>query len=526
VAWLLRANRVLGADRTLATMSNFATAFAGGGFAGGVSDSTVSRWETGAVRVPFSAVRRYEDLLRLPAGQLVSVADTVYRYAAPTLATAPTLTRTDPAGTDDAQAQARLDALLERALSSEPVTGWHWDELTSQLLAVPRFFLQSRTWTELSNRLLQETVVADGIAWMQRFEALTRLLSHPASRRYAVDACVRLVHDEGNQAFVEAISVLDSTSHPDAASFLLEQLRHPVNERARYGALLGCVRKVRYGHFNDAQLGELAKAVLEVMRDPDSDVAAGPVAAELLRHLPDERQHGVATELRRALAADRMLQQVHGGGRMLDRATSDVVLERVVSSVATSVGHDAVFTDDVIGLLVEEMLFAPVLDVRFNAGLLIWASPYCAPVASAVAAEITRSGVAVDSRLTVCLLAAMRILGGSAQRPLIERLVLASGLSPQVSLAAVHCLGHVGGHSSDAFWLNALDRYGERWRRYGDANSSEALGSLVYGLGIARNHQLLRRVRDDRSAPVPVRAAGAWWLARPERLFSDPAGLS
>jgi hypothetical protein len=217
-----------------------------------------------------------------------------------------------------------------------------------------------------------------------------------------------------------------------------------------------------------------------------------------------------------------MLEAVHGAGRIVPRATSDVVLERVVAGVAAAVGFDAAFSDDVIPVLIDEMLFAPVLDVRFNAGLLIWASPYQGPVAAAVAAEIARAGTVLDTRLTICLLSALRILGGAPQRPLIERLVLASGLSPQVSLSAVHCLGHAGGKSSDAFWLNALDRYAQRWRRYGDSHSEEALGSLVYGLGIHRNLPLLRKVRDDRTAPELVRAAGAWWLARPERLFSDP----
>jgi hypothetical protein len=369
-------------------------------------------------------------------------------------------------------------------------------------------------------------VVADGIAWLQRFEALTRLLGHPASARHAVDACVRLVLDEHNQTFVEPISALDASSHPDAAAFLLRQLTNPINERARYGALLGCVRKVRYGHFMESQLDELAKAVLEVMRDPGSDVAARPLAAELLRQLPEERQHGLANELRRALAADRMLQEVHGRGRMVGQVTSGVMLERLVSAVAAAVGHDAVFADDVIPLLIDEMLFAPVLDTRFNAGLLIWASPYSAPVSAAVAAELSRGGAIADPRVTICLLAALRILGGVAQRPLVERLVLASGLPPQVSLAAVHTIGHVGGTSSDAFWLNALDRYAERWRRHADPHSEEALGSLVYALGIARNDTLLRRVRDDETAPLPVRDAGAWWLRRPERLFADPTPAS
>jgi hypothetical protein len=517
IAWLLRVNRVLGPDRSLSIMSNFAAAFHGGGFSGGVSDSTVSRWETGAVRVPFAAVRRYEELLKLPPGQLVTVADTINRYAAPTLSTAPVLSR----GEHPAAVETHVDALLERVLSNDPVSGWDWDELTAHLLGLPRFFLQSRTWTELSTRLLQETVVADGIAFLQRFEALTRLLSHPASQRHMVDACVRLVQDEDNQAFVEATSVLDATSHPDAASFLVRQLANPVNERVRYGALLGSVRKVRYGHFNDEQLDGLARSALDVMRDPAPDMAAGPLAAELLRQLPDGR---VAAELRRT--TDRMLLETHGTVRLLNQPTSDVMIERIVSGLAAGVGNDAVFTDEIVPVLVDELLFAPVLDVRFNAGILLWASPYAKPMSTAVGNELTRPAALQDPRLALCLLGALRIVGAAAQRPLVERLALASGLPPQVSLAAVRTLGHVGGVSSDEFWLRALERYGDWWRRHNDAVSEEALESLVYGLGIARNHALLRRVRDDRTAPLPVRVAGAWWLGRPERLFDDRAAAA
>jgi hypothetical protein len=221
-----------------------------------------------------------------------------------------------------------------------------------------------------------------------------------------------------------------------------------------------------------------------------------------------------------------MLQQVHGCGRIVGRATSDVMLDRIVGSVAATVGSDAVFADDVVPVLVDEMLFDPVLDVRFNAGILIWASPYAAAMSAALGAELTRAGALQDTRSAICLLSAMRILGAAPQRPLIERLALARGLSPQVSLAAVHCLGHAGGKSTDAFWLNAVDRYAQRWRRHGDGHSAEALGAVVYGLGIARNLGLLRRVRDDRTAPPPVRAAGAWWLGRPERLFADPVATA
>src|SRR4051812_14025662 len=65
VAWMLRVNRLLGPDQQFTTMSTFAAAFQDGGFPNGISDSTVSRWETGTVRAPYLAVRRYEELLGL-----------------------------------------------------------------------------------------------------------------------------------------------------------------------------------------------------------------------------------------------------------------------------------------------------------------------------------------------------------------------------------------------------------------------------------------------------------------------------
>ncbi len=519
VAWLLRANRTLGNGHEFQTMSSFAGAFQGGSYNAGISDSTVSRWETGSVRATFPTLRRYEELLGLPAGHLIAVADVIYRYAAPISTAAPALGRSEGAlaGQPD---DDRLDELLERALSDGAMSGWNWDELTAGLFALPRFFLPGRLWTELANRLVDETIVANGVGWLQRFEALSRLLGYPPAQRFAIGACASIVRDPDNQVFIEPTSVLDVASHPDAAAFVLEQLINPVNERARYGALLACVRKLRYGHFTEEQVDELFPVVLEILRDPDSHADAAPVAVELLRRFGEYTAPGVPAELRRALKKDRTLHEVGATGRLAPEATSSVIVDRIVATTAAALGNDAVFADSMLAQLLDDLLFAPVFDVRFNANILLRATPYRTPVAAAIAAELGRPNAVPEPALASCLLGSLRVLGGPDERPLVERLILAGGLPSSISVAAVRSVGHVGGVSTDGFWVNALSRYVQQWHDRGDPGSIEALIGLVYGLGISRHARLLALVRGDPSMPPPARAAARWWLSRPERLFT------
>src|SRR4051794_32312126 len=70
VAWLLRTNRLYGADEKLAVGSKFAEAFRGAGFPHPIDRAQVSRWERAAQRAGFSALRRYEELLDLPPHRL------------------------------------------------------------------------------------------------------------------------------------------------------------------------------------------------------------------------------------------------------------------------------------------------------------------------------------------------------------------------------------------------------------------------------------------------------------------------
>src|SRR5262245_2424868 len=78
VAWLLRSNRLYAREPRWWRIGAFAAAFHGGQYPSPASQSKISRWETGAVRAPYQALRRYEELLDLPEGLLVAAADTIY----------------------------------------------------------------------------------------------------------------------------------------------------------------------------------------------------------------------------------------------------------------------------------------------------------------------------------------------------------------------------------------------------------------------------------------------------------------
>jgi hypothetical protein len=518
VAWLLRVNRLLGPNPDLVRTSAFAAAFKGGSFPRSVSESTVSRWETASAQATFSTVRRYEELLGLAEGALVAPADTLHRYTSPHARPAPVLSR--HRSTEPGSAPYReIEELLELARSTAAMSGADWDRLTSMLAVQPSLMLvPSRLWTDLSARLLEEMVVSGGQAWMQRSEALHRLLGHPVGQAAAVAACTDLVGDATSQVFIEPMAVLDASAHPEASRHVLNQLTRPLNARSQYGALLACVRKLRDGHFTPDQLKVLAAVLPELLRQENAHPQAGALVLELVRRLPTTLRTGADRRLPPGLApGPRRAIADHLAGLAARPVIGRIVRATTIAPVRETPG----FADELLPTVVEEMLFAPVLAVQLHAALLIRATPYRPAVAAALGAELANPRVIVDTPLACALLLSLGAMGDVGQRPIAERLAVAPGLRPEVAGAAITCLAHIGGTSSDRFWRNALALHGRAWRRHRSRAGGDALAMLVYGLGIARNGKLLAQVRADGEAPGPVRAAASWWLGRSARLYAS-----
>jgi hypothetical protein len=510
-------NRLFGSDERWAKASLFAAAFGGGCWSGTANESKISRWETGALCIPHQAIGRYEELLGLASGLLVATADNVRAYYG--------------GGTGDRGAGARggrrgpvpvgrIEELIDKAGSSEIMTGQEWDELTREISAVPDFYIcPSATWSTLAQRLLEEQIVADRVAWLQRFGALDRLLNHPVAQERAIAACADLAADQINQVGIEVICAMDVTAHPDASRHVLAQLTQPTSDMTFYGALLACVRKVGNGHFTPEEGRQLASVVVSLLGDPVRHDDARTLAMGLLRRLPGDLPTPVADKLRRSVGADEALSRVVTTGRLGTPDQAAGLVGRVVAAAAARMPREGPWLfDETLAVIVDEMLYDPVPDVRLEAAFLIHATPYRAPVAAVLAAELPRNATAADVDLAVCIMDALRLIGGPEQRPLVERLTLSPSVPAPIMVAAARNIGHLGGTSDDRYWNRAIALQCQPSRLRASPASGAVLRGLVYGLGMARNDAMLARVRDLPDVPWPARQAASWWLGHSHRV--------
>ena len=499
VAWLVRTTRQYG-GHGLGQVQELAAVFSGGCWPDSVHPSKISRWETGKAQIPYLAVRRYEDLLGIATHGLVSVIDTLNRYFAVEAVSRPALAR--PSQEWTRQRHERIATLIDKALGTATMTGLEWDELTNFLAVTPQAVLpRPGAFADLAERLLQEMIIADGLAWMQRYEAFSRLLSHPIGQQDAVAACASLGADRTNQVFIDTLCALDGSAHADATRHLLRQLRTPTNDRAFYGALLACVRKNRYGHFDRDAVTDLAEITGQLITDTTVDDSVRELAGEVLAGLPRHWLPPATVRLRRPATV----------------ASPALAPAPLVRRILAAAGSPEEF--DMLRLLVAEMIANPVSDIRLYTAMLLSASPYRAALAGALAAELGRRH---DPGLVRSIVDALRVLGDADSAPAVRDLVLRPDVPAPVRQDAAFTVGHLGGRA-DPFWRDAIALHTRRWTTFRDDTSATVVTGLVYGLGITGNDGLLAQLLDG-DAPTPARAAAAWWLRLPSAVRAS-AGL-
>ena len=521
VAWLLRVNRLYGVEPRWLKIGSFASSFPGGAWRSQADSSKISRWETARLRVPYLAIRRYEELLELLPTHLTSIVDTLYWYVSPTGDGANELHGTRPIG--HADLRHRVDELIERACSRQLVTGGEWEELTVLLAATPRQIeLAQEFWASLAERLISETIISDRV-WLPRFASFNRLLAHPVAAPIAVAASASLGRDPTGQIFGETVGALEGSRHPDASTHIVSQLTGPTNDQAFYGALLASVRKFRYGHFNPVQVGPVVTKLTELLYSGAYLDDTRLLAAELLRLAPRSDRNRDVDHLRRAMAADSKLYEVFQRGRIASDAVATLIVDRITTSLIAQMPHDAGgFEDRQLPVLVEEMLFSPNPDVRMYAAKLIGATPYGARLARVIIGQLSVEQIRSDHDLAEAMIYSLRFLGGRDSRPFVEQLILARGVPISVNAMGARVVGHLEGASEDDYWKRSLEYHATLWTRSRSDVNTLILARLVYALGIARNFGLLIQIRDNAALPGNVRAAARWWLGIP-RYISQSA---
>ncbi|WP_410605097.1 hypothetical protein [Amycolatopsis sp. lyj-90] len=426
------------------------------------------------------------------------MADTVARYYRSTAEAAPLIARGE---IDDDLVARRLDELIDSVVTGGNVSGPQWNMLTGLLCRKPYAIVSPRrTWETLSERLLVEMAVSDGVHWMHRAEGFQRLLAHPIGGSAAIASAASASADRGVQSMVGTVSVLDSTAAPQASDLVVRHLSSPLTDRTFTGALLACIRKVRQGHFKHGHLVVVCDIVTQLLsgRIPARTTA---LAGAVLRLLP--------LDMRRCVPA-RIWDQL---SRELDTA-KEVFADDVVATIAATTPE--AWGDEVLRQLLCETLFADVFDQRLYAQFMIYSTNYRVPVARELSEVLRRHQRSTD--WAVPLIEALRVIGGPSERRDVERLVLNPMVPVAIRDAGASALGHIGGTSPDGFWQAALTRALETYRQTPGSAAISLLDRLVYAMGMAGNRPALTRVSTCPEIPARVRGSVRWWLSLPSYI--------
>lgn len=505
--WLLRAHRLHHTDPVLQRLTGFAHAYREARhYAGGVSPSSLSRWENGLAPVTASAVRRYEDVLGLSAHRLLAPIQTIARHeggpaAAVFLRGGRAITAAD--------ADPQVEDLLARVLDGGTLTGTDWDDLTQWAAYSGGRVFPGRVRHKVVRRLLEETVVADGISWMRRFEAFSRLMADPLWGPEAIAVSAAVAQQPEHAGAIDAVCALDGSAHPDASRAVLGQLADPTTADAHYGALLAAARKTRKHHFTSAQTRILIDVVDGILTLPQPSVTAAAVeaAAVLLHRLPLSRGH---TAQLLASAADRgsAVQAIVAHGSLTDPATAAITVSRVLGRL----DDDGVRRQgpSTLDALIDSLLHHPVADARLYAAMMLHASPYGAQIAAALATDLQRPAIACTEARAVPVLHALRVLGGPDQRAVVTDLTLRRGLPQGVALAAVHALAHIGGRSPESYWRAVFHQHIRTALKSTEQHG--ILKRLVYGFAMSGELDLLSRLMAEQKAwAMSARDLYRWW---------------
>lgn len=238
VAWLLRTARLSAADPLMRTASRFA---AGDGVAAPVHRSQVTRWESGHAKVSHSIVRRYESVLRLPPGQILTAIDVLGRLCVP-IQPLPALDRPLP---QDSAAVAM--PLMEQALGDGPLCAREWDQLSWLLGAMPQVLLRRSDCEVLMHRGLQEMAMTNGLSHLQRRESLARLAGNRRIGEVLPDLARHTPDDVDGLVCRNALSLLPHSMLPDSGFAAIRELEEPLNTDTLSAALVSTALLLRRG---------------------------------------------------------------------------------------------------------------------------------------------------------------------------------------------------------------------------------------------------------------------------------------
>lgn len=522
IRWVLRNARIHAADPEMRTASGFA---GGAGRAPSVHRSQVGRWESGGAEISHDLVRRYEIVLGLPEGQLLCAIDHLSRDRQP-IRWAPTL---QPRQAPDF---GETLSLVERALSTERMTGLDWDRLSGNLGRMPQALLRSEDWERMIRRCILELTMAENLEYAQREEAVARLAGHPRSGAVVVEMARAMLGDQSTAVYNDVTSLLNFCAHPKVVPLLLGHLEHPTNNDSLRAALFVLTMVVHAGRVDQAALGAGARLALSHIRDTSRPFYVHRAAANLLRVLELPERRRLAT----VLTADdrRHVATILMEGRALGLEAVNAMRRRLTAALSESLGP-ADQRDSVLQDLLMTILGTTEEAARSNALAVLMLAPQRRPVGLAYAAELRRARECGDDVAAIESLGVLSWLVEPESVGYLTEIVLDPVTSADRAMLAAIALGNAGEPDpadrqarDEALRARALAivtgsaRWGEPSRAgWSDPEQvRQQLRGMAYALAMRGRFDYIAELRTELRPTDPFAEVSAgvltWWLDLPE----------
>ncbi|MCZ4498686.1 MAG: hypothetical protein JWQ74_1239 [Marmoricola sp.] len=381
LAWLLLRWRLHSGVPRLVQRKSFADGLVSLGV--NADPSRVSRWESGSHRIPERVLFGYAEMLGLPAGHFTAIAHNLRSAIDPT---------TEPGSlliTGIPETQPELDALFSR-METHPVSGDAWIQLAAAIDAGTYMYLPEAMWADLVEKLLGELVRSVGIAHIQRLAASGVVARHLPAQRVMAKGIGRLVTTPATRFVSPALMLFRDIVNPEVDSLLLRMASGPRGQ-VRRGASTTIASKVARGHFDENVLAELEAAMPDLLENrvglhhPTDTV-------NILAALDAPRQQRILQQLEDRAGVPSLEETLRTGLSVpVDRShkLASMIARRATGMVA--VAGALTEADQMLVRLLEEALFHVHRERRYQAALLLGASPFAEALPTAIMGSLETS---------------------------------------------------------------------------------------------------------------------------------------
>ena len=498
IGWLLRSWRL--AVRPESSARTFAQTLTELGRS--ADASRVSRWETGQLPVPLDVVAAYKRALGMVPGALAAIAVGMRRL---------------PSATDDVVglpvhqfSVADLERVLDVVVDGAP-TGSDWFELALLVASRPeQVTLPMSVWQTLTATLVKQLGLSVSEAYITRIEAAVLLHEHPRAKQALVRSIGEYVIHPESLLVVDPLSLLTDLTDPPAGDLVLRLLEQQPPGPALNGAMWAASAKATRGHFDADQLRRLERAVAGIVERVG--LHAGGIfnrLSDLVAVLPDDA--------RRRLGATVLAGEAAPAPRSEPVTPWDRAEVRRISGSLAEMGDAD--DDPLLERLLEEAVFHPDTERRFQAALTVTFSPHRDRLGATCGSMIDRHlrGVAVLPPVVAeRVMALLTFVGHEQQRPLLNR-VIEEG-PDQLRGSALVAVAHLPPSEPQPEQRPEL-------MPLLTGDDEELVRRAMYCAGMTGDPCLVELERDPGVAEW-VRHSAAWWRREGPALHEHGAGRS